>query len=141
MKHNKTVKRQIFGLIYTFLFIASVVTGSFAANSNSVSLAGKWTGTFQTPGPSGLLEVVLTSVEGKWNGEVKIEGPGRKILTKPAQNLKVEGENLTFMIEIVGAEMTFTGNLKDGKLSGGLEAVEDGTTLARGSWELTRSEK
>lgn len=141
MKNNKTVKRQIFGLIYTFLFIASVFTGSPAANSNLVSLAGKWTGSFQTPGPSGSLEVTLTKSEDKWNGEVKIEGPGRKILTKPAQNIKVEGENLTFMIEIVGAEMTFTGKFKDEKLSGGLEAMEDGVTVARGSWELIRSEK
>lgn len=141
MRPNKTATKQIIGLIYAFLLISTTLTGAFAANKNTTSLAGNWKGSFQTPGPSGSLEVTINNSDNKWSGEVKIEGPGRKILSKPAQNLKVEGENLTFMIEIVGAEITFTGKLKDGKLSGGLEGVEDGKTIVMGSWELTRSEK
>jgi hypothetical protein len=141
MKQKKNIKRQIFGLIITFLFMASVFTEAFAASSDSVSLAGNWAGSFQTPGPSGSLQITLTNSENKWNAEVKIEGPGHKIVAKPAQNLKIEGENLTFMIELVGAEITFTGKLKDGKLSGGLEAVQEGKTVGMGSWEMSRQEK
>jgi hypothetical protein len=141
MRNNKTVKRKILGITYTFLFIASVFTSVFASTGSSSSLAGNWTGSYQTPGPSGSVEIKLTNSENKWSGEIKFEGPGHKIVSKPAQKLKVEGENLTFMIELIGAEITFTGKLKDGKLSGGLEAVEDGKTVAMGSWEVTRSEK
>lgn len=141
MKNNKTVKRQILGSTYTFLFIASVFTGVFTAAASPTSLAGNWSGSYQTPGPSGAVEIKLTNSESKWSGEITFEGPGHKIVSKPAQRLKVEGENLTFMIELIGAEITFTGKLKDGKLSGGLEAVEDGKTVAMGSWEVARSEK
>jgi hypothetical protein len=141
MKRNETVKRQIFGLIYAFLFVAAVFAGTAAAQDGAASLAGDWSGSFQTPGPSGALEIALTETENKWSGAVKIEGPGHKILTKPAQNLKIEGEDLTFMIEMVGAEITFTGKFKDGKLTGRLEAVQNGQTVAMGSWEVTRSPK
>jgi hypothetical protein len=139
MRPNQTMKQRKFGFIYTFLLIAAISVSTFAATNDAI--VGQWRGTFQTPGPTGALELVLTNAENKWSGEVKIEGPGHKILTKSAQKIKVEGENLTFMIEIVGAEMTFTGKLKDGKLTGELEAVENGKTVAMGSWELIRSEK
>ena len=103
MRQNQRMKKTIFGLIYTFLFIAAAFTGIIAAQDNRVSLAGSWSGTFQTPGPSGSLEIALANTENNWSGEVKIEGPGRKILTKSAENLKVEAEKLVFMIELGGA--------------------------------------
>jgi hypothetical protein len=142
MKNNKTAVRQIFGLINTFLFMALIFT--FAANAASGTLAGHWAGSFQTPGPAGSLEITLTQKENDWIGEVKIEGPGNKILTKDAQNLKVEDRKIVFMIEIGGAEITFTGDLgdlKEGKLVGELVATEDGKTVGMGSWEMARSGK
>jgi hypothetical protein len=141
MRQNQTVKRQIFGLIYTFLFVAAIFTGTIAAQDKPISLAGNWSGSFQTPGPSGSLEIALANIENKWSGQVKIEGPGNKILTKTAQNIKVEADKLSFMIELVGAEVTFTGKLTDGKLAGELEALQNGKTVGMGSWEMTRSEK
>lgn len=141
MRQNQTITNRVFNFICAFLLVAGIFATAFAAYDNTASLAGQWRGSFQTPGPSGALEIVLTNSENKWTGEVKIEGPGRKILTKPAQNLKVETENLTFMIEIMGAEVTFTGKLKDGKLTGGLEAHENGKTVGMGSWEMTRVQK
>lgn len=141
MKTNNTVAKQIFGFINTLLFIALVFTKVVTANDNPSALAGHWSGRFQTPGPAGMLEITLIEKENAWSGEVKIEGPGHKIFTKPAQNIKVEGEKLTFMIELVGAEITFTGNLKDGKLTGELAVVEDGKTIGMGSWQMARAEK
>lgn len=140
MRQNQIVKRQIFGLIYAIIFVASIFSGTIAAKDNPVSLAGIWNGSFQTPGPSGSLEIALTNTENKWNGEVKIQISENKILTKPARNIKVEGEKLAFMIELMGAEVTFTGKLDDGKLTGELEALQDGKTVGMGSWEMMRSQ-
>jgi hypothetical protein len=141
MRQNQTVKKQIFGLMHVFLCFAAVFAGTIAAQDDRVSLAGVWNGSFQTPGPAGSLEIALTEAENKWSGEVKIEGPGNKILTKPARNIKVEGDKLAFMIELMGAEVTFTGKLADGKLTGGLEALQDGKTVGMGSWEMRRAKQ
>lgn len=141
MRQNQTGKRQILGLFYSILFITSIFTIASAGQGNPISMDGNWKGSYQTPGPSGSLEIKLTNKENKWSGEVKIEGPGHKIIVKSVQNLKVDGDNLAFMIELVGAEITFSGKLKEGKLLGGLEAVEDGKTVGMGSWEMSRLEK
>jgi hypothetical protein len=141
MRQNQTIKKRSFILIYAFLFVAALFIGTVAAKDDSISIIGNWSGLYQTPGPSGSLEITLTDIESKLSGEVKIEGPGSKILTKPAQNLKVDGNNIKFMIEIMGAEITFSGKLKDGKLTGELEAVENGKTVGMGSWEMTHSQR
>jgi hypothetical protein len=140
MNRNQTFSKQIFALIFTFLFTVSVFAGTVSTDS-SPSLTGQWIGSFQTPGPTGLLEITLTNNENKWSGEVKIQGPGGKIFTKPAQKLEVGGETLTFMIEMVGAEITFKGKLKEGKLIGELEAVDNGKIVGMGSWEMSPAKK
>jgi hypothetical protein len=141
MKSNKQATLNLFDLRKVFIFIILASTMITAAWGNTETFAGRWTGTFQTPGPSGLLEINLIKNENDWSGAVKIEGPGGKILNKQAQNINVEGEKLIFMIELAGAEITFTGSLKDEKLTGELVGAEDGKTVARGSWQLSRPAK
>ena len=142
MKNNKRTARQTFGFINIFLFIALVFTGAaLAANFDPTDLAGNWKGNFQTPGPAGALEITLVQKENDWSGEVKIEGPGSRILTKTAQNLKVENKKIVFMIELGGAEVTFTGNLREDKLVGELVATQEGKTVGMGSWDMSRAEK
>jgi hypothetical protein len=76
MKQIKAAKRQITGLARAFLFVALVFSAAFAASGSS-SLAGSWTGSYQTPGPAGSLEIILTNNENNWAGEVKL--PVQKI--------------------------------------------------------------
>ena len=140
MKQIKAAKRQITGLARAFLFVALVFSAAFAASGSS-SLAGSWTGSYQTPGPAGSLEIILTNNENNWAGEVKIAGSKNRILTKPAQELKVEAEELSFTIEMMGAEIRFEGKLQEGKITGQLEAFEDGRKVGAGSWELVQAEK
>lgn len=139
MRENHTTRRSIFGLIHALLLVAAFFAGNAAAQNNSDSPAGRWSGAFQTPGPSGALEIALARSENDWRAEVKIEVAENKILTKPARNVKVDGEKLSFTIELMGAEVTFSGSLRDDKLTGALEAVQDGKTVGMGSWQTTRA--
>ncbi len=139
MKQNQTARRRMFGLFCAFLFAAAVFAGDAAAQNDSASPAGRWSGAFLTPGPAGALEITLARSENDWSGEIKIEVSENKILIKPARNIKVEGEKLSFTIELMGAEVTFSGSLKDEKLTGGLEAVQDGKTVGMGSWRVARA--
>ena len=141
MKSNKQATFNLFDFRKVFIFILLASTMVIAARGSTESFAGQWTGTFQTPGPSGLMEINLIKNETEWRGAVKIEGPGGRMLNKQAQNIKVEGEKLIFMIELAGAEITFTGRLEDEKLIGELVGTEDGKTVARGSWKLSRTTK
>ena len=51
----------------------------------------------------------------------------------PLEEIRVEGDALRFRVEAGDADMTFSGQLRQGKLTGILEATANGRRVASGS--------
>jgi hypothetical protein len=90
----------------------------------------------QSPFSSVPMELVLTQNGAEWKADVRFTISGQKT-TDPVRELRVEGESVSFVVEIRGADVRFTGTLAEGKLSGTLEATEGGQRVATGAWSLT----
>jgi hypothetical protein len=72
--------------------------------------------------------------------EASFEMEGRSV-SNPVKNLKIEGDDLSFATDLMGAEIRFSGKLSDGKLGGTFEVFEKNQKVATGTWNLTRTEK
>lgn len=93
----------------------------------------------QSPFSSVKMELILTREGTQWKAEAKFQAGGRDF-SNPVQNLKVNGNDISFSADIGGAEVRFVGKLADNKLGGALEALEKGQRIATGTWSLTRSD-
>jgi len=81
------------------------------------------------------MELTATHEGAEWKAETKLNIEGNE-LTKPAQDLKVKGNDVSFFVELEGAQVRFVGKLSQDKLGGTLDAVEKGARVATGTWSL-----
>jgi hypothetical protein len=65
----------------------------------------------------------------------------------PLEEIRVEGDALRFRVEGGDADMTFSGQLRQGKLTGVLEATANGSRFApkgrkvgEGTWVMARAQ-
>src|SRR6185436_2555283 len=89
----------------------------------------------QSPFSSVKMELTISRDGVDWKAEAKINVGGNE-LTTPARDLKLNGNDLSFFIELEGAQVKFAGKLSENKLTGTLEAIEKGARVATGTWTL-----
>ena len=89
----------------------------------------------QSPFSSVKMELTLTQEGTSWKAEGKFNIGGSELI-KPAQDLKVNANDLSFFVEIEGVQVRFVGRLSENKLGGTLEATEKGARVASGTWSL-----
>ena len=102
-------------------------------------LASVALGIGQSPFSSVKMELTLVRQGTEWKADAKFNAAGQEF-SNPVQNLKVNGSDVSFSVEIEGADVRFTGKLTDNKLGGTLEALQRGERVGTGTWNLTRLE-
>ena len=116
-----------------------------ANDAARVRFAGNWKGSLRSTGPCGRIELTLSKHGERWIGEIHIQGNDGQMRGAPAEDIRVGGESLRFRVAAGDADMTFTGELRDGRLVGALEATATGRNkasgrkgqrLGEGTWEL-----
>src|ERR1044072_40748 len=95
--------------------------------------------TAQSPFSSVKMELTLSQSGSDWKAEAKFNIAGNEF-TKPAQDLKVNANDLSFFVEIEGTQVRFAGKISESKLGGTLEATEKGARVASGAWSLQRAD-
>ena len=94
----------------------------------------------QSPFKSVKLELTLTQEGPGWKGEAKLNIEGNE-LSKTITDFKATGNDVSFSTVIEGAQVRFSGRLREDHLDGTLEALEKGVRIATGNWTLTRAER
>ncbi|HKP37741.1 MAG TPA: hypothetical protein VJT71_12870 [Pyrinomonadaceae bacterium] len=89
----------------------------------------------QSPFSSVKMELTVTQDGVDWKADAKLNVGGNELIT-PARDLKLNGNELSFFIELEGAQVKFAGRLSENKLTGTLEAIEKGARVATGTWTL-----
>ncbi|MDT4896461.1 MAG: hypothetical protein QOH25_1538 [Acidobacteriota bacterium] len=95
----------------------------------------------QSPFSSVKMEVTLNQEGAEWKAEAKFTAQGQEF-ANPVRDLKVsDNNNISFTVNIGGADVRFVGKLGDDKLGGTLEAFERNAKIANGTWGLTRQKE
>ena len=124
------------------------ISGNFivSGSGSSVSIGGG--NTLRSTGPSGPIELILTTRDAAWTGELYIQGPDGAMHGGPLEDITVQDDLLRFRIQAADADMRFTGQLRQGKLTGVLEATSNGSHVAwrargrkvgEGTWQMARA--
>jgi len=93
----------------------------------------------QSPFSSVVMDMTFAPEGTGWKASAKFK-VGENEFSKAVQDLKVTGNQVAFFVEIEGAQVRFAGTLTNNILGGTLEAIEKGTTIARGTWHLVPAE-
>ncbi len=91
----------------------------------------------QSPFSSVKMELTLNQEGTDWKAEAMFNAQGQGF-ANPLRDFKVSDNDLSFTVNIGGADVRFSGKLNDGKLGGTLEAFEKNAKIATGTWSLTR---
>ncbi len=94
----------------------------------------------QSPFSSVKMEVALNQEGADWKAEAKFNAQGREF-ADPVRDFKASGNDLSFTVNIGGADVRFAGKLGEDKLGGTLEAFEKNAKIATGTWSLTRQKE
>ena len=119
--------KTLLSLTFAIVLGACSLLAQDAAKTESAKIAGDWQMSIETPhGPmQGLLQVKQDG--SKITGTYEVAQMGSMALTG-----KVEGEKVSFSMEVTGAQMTVTFN---GKVEGD---KMNGTSDHAGAWKATR---
>lgn len=128
--------------------VRRVLLSNISAPVEHTRLSGAWVGALRSTGPSGPIELILAKRGGAWTGELYLQGPDGQMHGGPLQDIDVEGDSLRFRIEAADADMIFTGRLRQGKLTGVLEATANGSRVpwrargkkvGEGTWQMAHA--
>jgi hypothetical protein len=113
---------------------------------STVRFSGNWVGTLRSTGPSGPMELILLNNGAAWTGRLYLQGQDGVMHGGPLEEIRVDGDALRFRIEAGDADLTFSGQLRQGKLTGILEATANGARfepkgrkVGEGTWVMARS--
>jgi hypothetical protein len=128
--------------------VRRIVLSNVSTPAAPARLSGAWMGTLRSTGPSGPIELILTTRDAAWTGELYIQGPDGAMHGGPLEDITVQDDLLRFRIQAADADMRFTGQLRQGKLTGVLEATSNGSHVAwrargrkvgEGTWQMARA--
>jgi hypothetical protein len=93
----------------------------------------------QSPFSSVKMELTLNQEAAEWKANARFSIPNHEF-ANPLRELLLSGNDISFVVDIGGADVRFAGKLNGDKLNGTLEAFEKGTKIAAGTWSLTRQQ-
>lgn len=128
MKTRSTFLR----LIVVVIFVVTQVS------AQTPDFAGRWAGTVTTSlSGAGGFEISLAQIDKVWKGDLKLRIGGQEIA--PAiEELKIDGEQISFTASIDRTRIKFAGKIAGDKLDGTLEAFQESRKVSEGTFTLTR---
>jgi len=128
------------------LYVRRPILPSGMPDVSTVRFSGNWVGTLRSTGPSGPMELILFNNGAAWTGKLYLQGQDGVMHGGPLEEIHVDGDALRFRVEAGDAYMTFSGHLRQGKLTGILEATANGARFApkgrkvgEGTWVMDRA--
>lgn len=109
------------------------------SEKEAANLSGKWTGPMETTRFKAQMELALLHEGTQLSAQVRIVREGGLKSEKPIRDLKVSGNDISFKIELGGADVQFNGRLNSDKLSGTLTAFQGTSVAGTGTWNLSKS--
>ncbi|MDT4952994.1 MAG: hypothetical protein QOJ02_1132 [Acidobacteriota bacterium] len=94
----------------------------------------------QSPFSSVKMELTLNQEGTQWKANARFNIPNHEFV-EPLRELLVSGNDISFVVNIGGADVRFTGKRVGDKLDGTLEAFEKGAKIAAGTWNLVRQKE
>jgi hypothetical protein len=108
------------------------------SDAEGAGLAGQWKGIMKTKNHhEGTMELSLIHEGAQLKAAARFYND-KVSSASPIKGLDVKDTMISFTTNILGANVHFTGKLNGDKLSGTLEAVQRGTTVDTGDWDLSR---
>jgi hypothetical protein len=128
------------------IYVRRAVMAGGMPDVASFRFSGNWIGTLQSSGPSGPMELMLLKNGASWTGKLYLQGQDGIMHGGPLEDIRVEGDALRFRVEAGDADMTFSGELRQGRLAGVLEATSNsarfapkGRKVGEGTWVMARA--
>lgn len=131
------------------VYVRRAIWANGPVDMTSTRLSGNWVGTLRSTGPSGSLELMLATTGTQWVGELYLQGPDGAMHSGPLEEIRVEGDSVSFHVQAGDADMSFRGQLRKGRLAGILEATANGKHVAagprgkvvgQGTWVMDRAQ-
>jgi hypothetical protein len=128
------------------IYVRRPILANGMPDVSTVRFSGNWVGTLRSTGPSGPIQLMLLNNGAAWTGRLYLQGQDGVMHGGPLEEIRVEGDALHFRVEAGDAYMTFSGQLRQGKLTGILEATANGARFApkgrkvgEGTWVMARA--
>lgn len=86
---------------------------------------------------SGEIDLTLVRAGQRWTGEAKITTSGQQLLS-PLREITVSTNEVSFTINILRAELSFSGKLTGDEFSGSIKGSQEGSSIGTGTWTLER---
>ncbi|HEX7774327.1 MAG TPA: hypothetical protein VF435_18015 [Pyrinomonadaceae bacterium] len=122
-------------------FLRLVIVVIFAVAevvAQAPDFAGRWAGTLTTSlNGHGGLEITLAQADKAWKGTLKLRVGGQEV-APVIEELKIDGEQISFTAAIDQTRIKFAGKIAADKLDGTLEAFQAERKVSEGSFTLTR---
>jgi hypothetical protein len=109
------------------------------SEAEAANLSGKWTGPMETTRFKAQMELALLHEGTQLSAQARIVRDSGLKSEKPIHDLKVSGNDISFKIELGGADVQFNGRLNGDKLSGTLTAFQGASVAGTGTWNLSKS--
>ncbi|HEV3200528.1 MAG TPA: hypothetical protein VGZ73_21645 [Bryobacteraceae bacterium] len=129
------------------IYVRRPILASGMPDVSTVRFSGSWIGTLHSTGPSGPMQLMLLNNGASWTGKLYLQGQDGVMHGGALEEIRVEGDALRFRVEAGDADLTFSGQLQQGKLTGILEATANGARFApkgrkvgEGTWVMARAE-
>jgi hypothetical protein len=129
------------------IYVRRPVFANSTPDVSTVRFSGNWVGILRSTGPSGPMQLMLLNNGASWTGKLYLQGQDGAMHGGPLEEIRVEGDAVRFRVEAGDAYMTFSGQLRQGKLTGILEATANGARFApkgrkvgEGTWVMARAQ-
>ncbi len=129
------------------IYVRRPILASGMPDVSTVRFSGSWIGTLHSTGPSGPMQLMLLNNGASWTGRLYLQGQDGVMHGGPLEEIRVEGDAVRFRVEAGDADLTFSGQLQKGKLTGILEATANGARFApkgrkvgEGTWVMARAQ-
>jgi hypothetical protein len=129
------------------IYVRRPILASGMPDVSTVRFSGSWIGTLHSTGPSGPMQLMLLNNGASWTGRLYLQGQDGAMHGGPLEEIRVEGDAVRFRVEAGDADLTFSGQLQQGKLTGILEATANGARFApkgrkvgEGTWVMARAQ-
>jgi RNA polymerase sigma factor (sigma-70 family) len=104
------------------------------AAAKDADFQGRWTAKIEFGGESALVRIDLQNEGNRWKGTVRVSKDKMFELTK----IRIAGPRISFDCEADECELSLVGELRDGTVSGTLEALTKKDGIVEGTWSMSR---